>query len=175
MSTIESCLLRIYNASNKPVGAGFLVSDRLVVTCEHVVRVVQKEDEQVINLDFPLIPNSQTLKARVVFKDVEHDVAGLEILEDLPCEAVATRLVTAEEVWDHRYKAFGFPACHDRGVYSTGTLRGQVGGGWVQFDADPSSAYSVLPGFSGGPVWDETIGAVIRMVVAAESDTTKQA
>lgn len=38
----------------------------------------------------------------------------------------------------------------------------------MQIEDVKLTGYFVAPGFSGGPVWDETAGGVVGMIVAAE-------
>ncbi|MFP5273066.1 VMAP-C domain-containing protein [Coleofasciculus sp.] len=76
--------------------------------------------------------------------------------------------MTADDVWQHPVRVFGFPSGHNEGVWATGVLRGELGNGWIQMEAVNVPGYRVEPGFSGAPVWDETLSGVVGMAVAAE-------
>jgi hypothetical protein len=77
--------------------------------------------------------------------------------------------VTADDLWSHPFRAFGFPAAHDQGVWVSGRLRGRQAAGWVQMDGVAAAGYRVEPGFSGTPVWDDDLDGVVGMAVAAEA------
>jgi hypothetical protein len=76
--------------------------------------------------------------------------------------------VQAEDLWKHTFRAFGFPAGYDNGVYAYGNILGREASGWLQIEDVKQSGYFVQPGFSGGAVWDETLQAVVGMVTAAD-------
>jgi hypothetical protein len=97
------------------------------------------------------------------------DIAGLALAETAPAGARAIRLVTAEDLWSHRFRTFGFPAHHDQGVWVSGLLRGRQAAGWVQMEGPTATSYRVEPGFSGTPVWDDELDGVVGMAVAAEA------
>jgi len=78
-------------------------------------------------------------------------------------------LVTADDLWYHRFRLFGFPAHHDQGVWVSGRLRGRQAAGWVQMEDATAVGYRVEPGFSGAPVWDDELEGVVGMAVAAEA------
>ena len=96
------------------------------------------------------------------------DIAGLKIEGECPPGVEPVRLVTADDVWQHPVRVFGFPSGHNDGVWATGVLRGELGNGWIQMEAVNVPGYRVEPGFSGAPVWDETLSGVVGMAVAAE-------
>jgi hypothetical protein len=81
------------------------------------------------------------------------------------------RLVTADELWGHAFRAYGFPAGYDQGIWASGVLRGRQAAGWVQIEDIKQTGYFVAPSFSGGPVWDEQLNSVAGMVVAADTQT----
>jgi KaiC/GvpD/RAD55 family RecA-like ATPase len=81
----------------------------------------------------------------------------------------AARLLRAGSVWGHPFRTFGFPARHDKGVWASGRLLGYEATGWVQMEDVKSTGYPVEPGFSGAPVWDDELGGVVGMAVAAET------
>ena len=127
---LNSAVVRIRTASGRVVGAGFLVGERQVLTCTHVV--AQAFDmaadtlappQGKVYLDFPLVAPEQRLTALVVawqptLPGGSGDVAGLE-LETIPPDGVqAVQLISAGDVWGHRFRAFGFPAGLDNGAVS---------------------------------------------------------
>jgi len=68
---LESSLVRIYSTNRKIVGAGFLVADRQVLTCAHVVARalglagnVPEAPQAEVRLDFPLVAAGHIVKAR---------------------------------------------------------------------------------------------------------------
>src|SRR5947209_14477128 len=61
---LEQCVIRILNADDVVVGAGFLVADRLAVTCAHVVRAAGSDRGQPISIQFYASPVQQ--KAQVL-------------------------------------------------------------------------------------------------------------
>lgn len=70
---MKTAVVRIFDARGVPCGAGFLVSDRQIATCAHVVAqalrtapTVVQAPTQPITLDFPLVAPGQQRKARVV-------------------------------------------------------------------------------------------------------------
>ena len=82
------------------------------------------------------------------------------------------RLAMADGFWDHRAGVFGLPAGRPGGVWHRGLLMAPQGSEQVQMNLDQASGgYVVSPGFSGSPVWDETLEAVVGMVVIAEKGT----
>jgi S1-C subfamily serine protease len=183
--TFRTAIARIYrthtNGITTVVGAGFLVGDRHIVTCAHVVtevlgisRNTQEPPTETIELDFPLIAPGQKVKAKVVFwqpvnpPQVGEDIAGL-YLEDAPPTGVsAVQLVTSSDYWGHSFRIFGFPQGHDVGVWATGELRDAQATGWIQMEAIQVPGYQVEPGFSGAPVWDDSLQGVAGMAIAAE-------
>jgi hypothetical protein len=101
---IEASLVRIHTADGHVVGAGFLVGERHILTCAHVVAgaLVLADDkpdkpQALVSLDFPRVAPEQLLTARVVLwrpprADGGDDIAGLELLDDPPHVAQAAPL-----------------------------------------------------------------------------------
>ena len=188
---MKSAILRIYaaessaNGERKPVGVGFLVSDEFALTCAHVVyRALalavgtQPPEGAVITADLPLLSapggDGGVLTANIEElipgqQTGEGDVAVLRLKAPVP-QARPVRLAMADGLWGHRAGVFGLPAGRPGGVWHSGLLMASQARGWVQMNLDPASGgYVVSPGFSGGPVWDETLGGVVGMMVAAEA------
>ena len=177
----KAAIARIYHTNGAIVGAGFLVTDRYLLTCAHVVTAalgISTETVEaptaLLELDFPLIAPGQKVKAKVVFwqpvnpTQIGEDIAGLELESAALAESQAVRLVTTEEFWNHPFQIFGFPSQRDVGIWASGVLRDRLANGWVQMEDIKAQGYAVQPGFSGAPIWDETLQGVVGMAVAAE-------
>lgn len=183
--TFRTAIARIYrthtNGITTVVGAGFLVGDRHLLTCAHVVTEAlgishntQEPPTETIQLDFPLIAPGQKVKAKVVFwqpvnpPQVGEDIAGLHLEDAPPTGVSAVQLVTPSDYWGHSFRIFGFPQGHDVGVWATGELRDAQATEWIQMEAIQVPGYQVEPGFSGAPVWDDSLQGVAGMAIAAE-------
>ncbi|MDB9338686.1 MULTISPECIES: trypsin-like peptidase domain-containing protein [Cyanophyceae] len=182
---LKAAIARIYrtyhNGTTTVVGAGFLVGDRYLLTCAHVIAEAlgilnntQEQPSDTIELDFPLIEPGKKLKAKVVFwqpvnpPQIGEDIAGL-YLEDAPPVGVSpVQLVTATDYWEHKFRIFGFPKGNNDGVWATGELRDVQATGWIQMESIRVPGYQIEPGFSGAPVWDDSLKGVVGMAIAAE-------
>jgi len=166
------------------IGAGFLISDRHLLTCAHVVtaalsipRDTLEMPECDVELDFPLLLPGGRITAKVVFwqavnpGQVGEDIAVLEVAPTaLPSGATSVRLVKIDEPWGHSFRIFGFPINRDDGIWAGGVLREHGATQWVQMEDITAQGYAIEPGFSGAPVWDESLDGVVGMAVAAERD-----
>ncbi|MFB8138848.1 serine protease, partial [Streptomyces parvus] len=122
-----------------------------------------------VDLDFPLLDGRPRARATVTSWPAgeEKSVALLR----LGAQVLGTRpvpLVDESGVWGHPCRIIGFPARGEHGQWAAGVLRALQGSGLLQMEADASGP-AVGPGYSGAPVWDESLGGVVGMVVAAES------
>ena len=182
--SIDTSLVRIRTVDGGVVGAGFLVGECLVLTCAHVIaQALGLTDTPAdpplapIVLDFPLLAPHTQLTARVVFwcpvqSDGRGDIAGLKLLDEPPNGAEAIHFASSEQTWQHPYRAFGFPAGQDDGVWSEGRLLGRQGTNWIQLEDDKIPGFAVIAGFSGAPVWDEQLQGVVGMIVASSQPAT---
>ncbi|MCX4851395.1 trypsin-like peptidase domain-containing protein [Streptomyces sp. NBC_00893] len=168
---LESSQVRICSAAGEVVGAGFLIAADVVCTCAHVVaRALGIADERVpnkpVDLDFPLLGGRPPARATVVsWRRGGADVALLR-LDGAIEGARPVPLVDGTDVWGHTFRAFGYPAGADGGVWASGTLRAGQGSGWVQMEAQEPGP-RIVGGFSGSPVWDDLQDGVVGMTVAA--------
>ncbi len=186
VTPLESSVVRIYSNSGKVIGAGFLVSQKHILTCAHVVAsalgiapTTAEKPAAEVSLDFPRIAVGVRLTAKVIFwrpvhpnpstlEEFEEDIAGLELASPPPDAAQPVRLVTSEDLWGHSFRVFGFPEAQSNGVWATGKLLAGVASGWVQLEDVKEPGYRLEKGFSGAPVWDEELQGVAGMAVAAE-------
>ncbi|MGW0791443.1 nSTAND1 domain-containing NTPase [Streptomyces sp. NPDC002911] len=176
----------------RPVGVAFLIPDRLLLTCAHVVASTAgiPDDKALpdllpVTLDFPLLPGRPEAVASVHFSvpvagDNSGDVAVLQLNGEPPPGAVPLRIVEAEDLAGHRWRAFGFPqypgrgGSKDAGIWTRGSVEGREGTGWWQLTCDAEAPFPLAGGFSGAPVWDEEFGGVIGIVVAVEGDPRRR-
>ncbi|QNP31437.1 trypsin-like peptidase domain-containing protein [Cylindrospermopsis curvispora] len=112
---LQSSIVRIYSNSSTIVGNGFLVEEKIILTCAHVVadalgvnRDTIEMPHQRVRLDFPFSGTRQLLEARIVFwnpvrpNQFAEDIAGFELLEDLPPNtAQPARLVDSNNLLNH--------------------------------------------------------------------------
>ena len=175
---IQSALVRIWSTDGQVIGSGFLVTHSHVLTCAHVVNSALghsqfSKPEMPVSIDFPFVAPRQMKTAVVHFwlpkqNDETGDIAGLELVESAPEGTLPIRLVTASDVWKHPFRAFGFPVNHDNGLWASGVLRDRKVNGHVQIEDTKTPGIRVQPGFSGAPVWDETLHGAVGMIVTAE-------
>ena len=163
-----------------PVGAGVLVSRQWILTCAHVVNTSlnlppnsSENPDGEIWLDFPLIAPGKILRSRLVVwqppqSDMQGDIAGLELTDDLPRDVTPLRLIETHELWEVPFRAFGFPVAFDQGIYARGALIDYISSGWLQVEGNFESSTRIQPGFSGGPIWVESLGGVVGIIVMAE-------
>lgn len=135
------------------VGAGVIIAPDLVLTCSHVV----PHD----SVDVVLVQLGLTVAASVEFRDDDGDLAVLRLVT--PVSVVCAPLRAPTALSDHTYVVQGFAGGHH--TESRGRLGGRVGPGWVQLEH--TSGHRIDRGFSGAPVWDDTLQAVVGIVVTA--------
>lgn len=182
---LQSAIVRILQENgNKVVGAGFLVSNKHILTCAHVINAALKKDlkdankpDRKISLDFPLVPSGKILKGRIIrwipvspnssiLPKTGSDIALLE-LENTPPEATKPILpIKADNLTNHHFTVFGFPQGKPQGVYTSGIIRGKQSDGRVQVDVSSPTSYEIEPGFSGSPVWDENLKGIVGIIVS---------
>ena len=180
----KKAIARIYSSDGAIVGSGFLVSNSHILTCAHVVadalgieHTTQDFPQDFVEIDFPFSDNKkgQKIKAKVVFwKPISSlngwnqgdDIAGLKLERDLAKE-ISPGLVLGDYSWTS-FKVFGVPNGNDSGVWTKGELRDEVENGQVQVNVLEQSDYYVESGFSGAPVWVESLNGVVGIIVAAE-------
>lgn len=167
----ERFIVRILDQNNNPVGSGFLISSRHVLTCSHVILKLGNE----ITLDFPLL-SQQKYKAsvKVLFPPKEQpghgDIEDIAVLEfpgnqELPNDVSLAPVSDIHDLYDHPVNVCGFPKGNDGGSWVDGKLKGSTAEGWVQFDQN-LNAMCVKQGFSGTAVWNKERKAVVGMVVS---------
>lgn len=184
MRDFEASVARIFSGEIVR-GAGFLVSDKHLITCAHVISAalnipqnISKIPTDVVEFDLPLIAPNQRVKARVVFwqpvkpGSIGEDIAVLEVLssETLPVGVKVVQLIISEEVWGHTFRVYGFPHGNDDGVWAEGVIREKQASQWIQIEGIKAQGYAIESGFSGAPIWDDNLKGVIGMTVAAERD-----
>ncbi len=183
--------------SDEAVGVGFVVGDKRIVTCAHVVNVAlgrprpdrsEPPEGARIQVEFVLLGDAEggpVRNCRISAWDPPstagsegRDVAGLTVVggDELPARAGPARLLDAQAC-DTDVSAFGYPRTPTRGVNGAWTscvLRGAVGGGLIQLDAGSEAALRAQPGYSGSPVVakDRWGDAVLGMLTIASKDGT---
>ncbi len=182
--SIDTSLVRIHTKAGGVAGAGFLVSERHILTCAHVIaQALGLADDtpdppsSMVSLDFPQLALHTLLSARVVSwypvqEDGRGDIAALELLDKPPTGTEAAHFAPAEQVWDHPFRALGFPSGYDDGVFATGRLLGRLGTNWIQLEDVKVPGFAVIAGFSGAPVWDEQLQGIVGMIVASSQQAT---
>ncbi|MGH8904289.1 MAG: trypsin-like peptidase domain-containing protein, partial [Egibacteraceae bacterium] len=162
-----------------PVGAGLLCTNSHVVTCAHVLAPQGEAPAGPVFVDFQFAGSGQLIPAVVIEggwhpagPDGSGDVAVLALQGRLPDGAVPAPLRDAEGVWEHRFRVYGYPRGHERyGVWSHGVIVGPAEAEWVQLQADASQGFALRQGFSGAPIWDDQLGAVVGIVVGVDRET----
>jgi PAS domain S-box-containing protein len=175
-----------------PAGVGFVVGERQIVTCAHVVNIAlgrelrareKPSPDKDIQVFFPMLGNAEGAPVRVCRVAAWQpppqpelpgaDVAGLLLTgEGLPAGAAPARLITPASDHDVAVELFGYPGNPARtrnGAWAEHLFRGPVGGGVIQLDARSESALRAQPGYSGSPavLADDDGDAVIGMLAVA--------
>jgi hypothetical protein len=186
---LERAIVRICTGSRIYVGVGVFVSYKHVLTCAHVVsdalqrsRSQQDRPTDTVYLDFPFVAPGRLVAAKVVFwravqadqsvlPEMGEDIAGLE-LEELPPLAASPialhRSVKSSKLEGHKFEVFGIPAGNPQGSWADGIVLKRLANGWVQIQDKEQSGFQIEAGFSGSPVWDKKLRAVIGITVATD-------
>lgn len=182
---LENCLARIFYGDearqNTPCGTGVVLEGERVLTCAHVVNAALKlpreskdRPNQIISLDFPLSDSERRVTANIVFWDHDIDLAVLKLIDSLPDEVKPIFLTITDELWGHSVQAFGFPSKHELGTWADCKLRGSVTSKWVEIIDPITTGNFIQQGFSGGPVWNETLQCCVGIVIAVDKNEERR-
>ncbi len=152
-------------------GAGFLVTDRHVLTCAHVVGARATDP---VTVTFPQL-GPEELTADVVAHGGwsggldPGDVAVLELAAPVPLKPAEFAAPTeAYGEPSPRLLAYGFPKSYEEGVLAEYRATGsQLIQEWIQLEAWGTAGQTLAPGFSGAAVTLAHNGLVVGMVTSA--------
>ncbi len=168
-ATLESSILRILDAQGKTVGAGFVVSENLAVTCAHVVEDAGGAPGGTLRVVFHTTGEEWHAQVHTgLWRPAdEEDVAFLHLEGGLP-EGIQPILLSASQGTDgHPFSTLGFPEANpEGGVHGGGHILGETRLGMEGDIVLQLSSPQVTPGFSGAPVYDTITERVIGMVTA---------
>lgn len=165
-------ILEDNKAQKRPIGAGFMVAERLAMTCAHVV-----EGRDRVFLDFPLLGGPvYAADVDVIYPPVEsptpdklEDIALLKFSKDtlLPGDLtpMSGEILSDSALFNETATILGFPKGMDFGDWLNDVrISGKNAAGWFQLDYRTGSRF-VDSGFSGAPVWNITKTRIFGMVV----------
>ncbi|MGA5581672.1 trypsin-like peptidase domain-containing protein [Streptomyces thermodiastaticus] len=156
-------------------GSGFLVTDRHVLTCAHVVHGAQ---EDAVGVTFAHGRHAEReVTARVVghggWAGHDTDPGDLAVLElDRAVELKPAEFAAPSDAYGdppRRLIAYGFPRHYDEGTLAEyrATTDQLIAGEWVQLEAWAGHGQPLAPGFSGAAVTLADTGQVVGMVSSA--------
>jgi WD40 repeat protein len=153
------------------LGTAMLIDGRRLLTCLHVVAGRNIVGER-LWVTFPKavwLGRPRFWAASVDQADADLDVALIRLDElvppgitPAPLRSPRPRSLVGTSWW-----AFGF-AQSRRGNSAHGLVGEGLGDGFVRLDAEQSTPYRLMPGFSGAGVWSPAFDAVVAMVVSAD-------
>ncbi|MGW7197654.1 nSTAND1 domain-containing NTPase [Streptomyces chryseus] len=184
--SLVAAVVRVKGPDGAIGGAGFLIAADLVLTCAHVVsdaldrpREDTVEAGTEVTVDVPLAGNADGVDGGDHRAEVQHwmpirpdqtgDIAVLRLRNRIPGARPLPMADPQSGVWDHDARTVGFTDENPDGIWQSGRLRGPTRPGWIQLSRANDEAVHVKGGFSGSPVWDNKLGAVVGMMVAAQS------
>lgn len=159
------------------IGGGIYLGDRLVITAAHVVtaffRVSSDQPEPPageVSVQLPQVAETIWPGRVVSFSSPSSqapvkDIALIELTSTPPPSVMAAPLIDTEQLNGHRCRIYGYPRGFDAGFWATGEVVGPIEGGLWQLQVQGVGA-----GFSGSPVWDQTLDGVIGMLVSIARD-----
>ncbi len=172
-----------------PLGAGFLVGPKQVLTCAHVVASalgIATSDNmpapaEDVGVRFTHVGDTAQRRATVnparwfppgsgsAGDPGAGDIALLDLTDEPPAAAQPVPSFTSGTRPGEEVHAFGLPLGHGEqsGGWASGELAGPQPSGWIQIDS-PAKGYRIQPGFSGAAAWSDAYNAVVGMIVAAE-------
>ncbi|MEU1158179.1 serine protease, partial [Streptomyces sp. NPDC005918] len=160
----------------REVGAGFLVSERHLLTCAHVVRDSGARD-CAITVSFPhrraLGRVTATVSAHGGWGGGHDDLGDLAVLElEHPVQLAPAVFAPPEDAYGHprpRLLVYGFPKGYEEGSLAEyrATAAQLIADEWVQLEAWSAHGQPLAPGFSGAAVTLADSGRVVGMVAAA--------
>ncbi|MFD8002989.1 trypsin-like peptidase domain-containing protein, partial [Streptomyces mirabilis] len=163
--------VHLSEVDRKPIGSGFLIDGRRVLTCAHVVHAGATVHSG-LWVAFPKAEElmHRRIKVREVvapaaeFRD-EQDVAVLVLDQAVPeVFAAPLRRPSSKDLVDKRWWSFGFPD-GVLGDSAGGRIGESLGYGWVRLDS--SEGDGVRAGYSGGALWSADYEAVVGLVAQA--------
>jgi len=161
-------LVRILDKNGQTTGTGFLASEGgLVITCAHVIQSVNSGPGDSVDLVFHT--TAEMLKAHIESEwwcdpDAE-DVAVLRLIGDMPQDLKPMALGNSANVVGRSFSTFGFPAAKPiEGLSGKCEVIGETSERGHRILQIRSNEVTV--GFSGAPVWDEQLRAVIGVVTS---------
>ncbi|MFF4806075.1 trypsin-like peptidase domain-containing protein [Streptomyces sp. NPDC001351] len=172
---LTTAVAQILDAAGRTVGAGFLASEGVVITCAHVVAEGGAGPGGAVRLAFPHVggrPEAYGLVVAEAWRAPEDEDIALVRLEETPAGVPALALGSADGCRGHRVRTFGFPgqAPPDGhfGYGVAGDLLPAHGRSLLQL----THANDLTTGFSGAPVVDDVTGLVIGMLSAITAPDT---
>ncbi|WP_330267171.1 trypsin-like peptidase domain-containing protein [Streptomyces griseorubiginosus] len=157
-------------------GTGFLVTERHVMTCAHVVARSQADP---IRVTFAH-RGAESVGARVVahggWDGRTTDTGDVAVLElDRKVRLKPAQFAASTDAFGHpphRLVAYGFPKAHDDGTFAEyrATYDQLIAGDWIQVEAWAAHGQPLVRGFSGAALTLAETGQVVGMVTEAARD-----
>ena len=172
-------IARIWSADKKIIlGTGFLATKNRVLTCFHLFDANHIKNSEPVYVDFPLISTSHTPIAGKFFQfhldentNQELDLIGIDLPNKLPPEVEPSPILYGDqiELFGHEFSTIGFP--DETGKWlAGGEILGRLDDGLVQLHRTQHAKSFIQPGFSGAPVWDMKLNAIVGIVVAYRNE-----
>lgn len=194
MTPYTTAIAAFQDPHGQPAGLGFLVADRTVCTCAHVVNVAlgRRQDEPSVPESSPPVrfvctPGGRRAMYATRLEEwvpPEGNLAGDFALLDLsgshslpsppPIGSSLPRLGASLEV-------YGIPRFTNLLEYDSGRFAFVhvdtttiLENGLLQVSSPGNHGYQIMPGFSGGPAWDAERREVAAMVVGYDKALTRR-
>ncbi|WIG98884.1 trypsin-like peptidase domain-containing protein [Myxococcus sp. SDU36] len=165
-SDLREGVVRVLSRDRQRVlGTGFFVTERLVVTCWHVLDTLGDAERDAICLEVLRSHEKASARLRLDASSPTEvaDLAVLELTRPLRGPSTPLPLGSAERSADHRFATFGFPrGFDDTGTWARGTIGYATGDG--DFRKLLLHGSDIREGFSGSPLFDEQTRRVVGVV-----------
>lgn len=188
--TTHQFIARIFNSRGRVVGTGFITSSKRLLTPRHVIQtaigVMTNRQPSVLEIvfDLPLLAPGEKKSAflsssiedfdeRGYFKAGHDsvDVALLTIKDPIPFVRCNIAFLPTVELMEHEFWVYGFPKnFENEGAAVTGKITSPRPSGLVQLQEKERTGLFIQQGFSGAPVWDMKVNAVVAMVVSVAEE-----
>jgi hypothetical protein len=167
---IKNGIFRILNQFHNTIGTGFIVSDKLGVTCMHVIEYAGSKPGETILVRFPNENFKRYAKVdEDCFSPIAIDDIAFLIFDSLPEEVVILPLGKASNCNNHHYSSHGFPKNISGNSPSdericTGVIEGIVSANDGKSDLLQITGEAMDYGMSGAPILDLVTQKVIGLV-----------